>query len=59
MLPAQWRDMDEQFVGQLYAAAAQMPDGAVEIDGVPKGDGCGEQGQPGGAMTMVLERAVA
>jgi hypothetical protein len=36
-----------------------MPDGTIEIDGVSKGDGRGEQGQPGGTMTLVLDRAVA
>lgn len=59
MLPAQWRDVGKQFVRHLDTAAAQMPDGTVETDGVPKGDGRGEQGQPGGTMTLVLERAVA
>lgn len=33
MLPTQRGDMAEQFVWRLDAAAAQMPDGAVEIDG--------------------------
>jgi hypothetical protein len=56
MLPAQRR---EQFVGHVNTAAAQMPDGTVEIDSVPKGDCRGEKGQPGGTMTLVLERAVA
>jgi hypothetical protein len=36
MLPAQRRDMGEQFVGYVDAAAAQVPDGLVEIDGVPQ-----------------------
>ena len=31
MFPAQRRDMGEQFVGHLDTAAAQMPDGTVEI----------------------------
>ena len=44
MLPAQWRDMGKQFVQHLDTAGAQMPDGAVEIDGVPERDGRGEQG---------------
>lgn len=35
ILPAQWCDVSEQFVGHADPVAAQMPDGAVEIDGVP------------------------
>lgn len=35
MLPAQWSDVREQFVRHVDAASVQMPDGAVEIDGVP------------------------
>lgn len=58
VLPAQRRDMGEQFVQHLDTASAQMPDGAVEIDRVPEGDGCGEKGQPGGTMALVLECAV-
>ncbi|TCQ05732.1 hypothetical protein C8J40_106255 [Sphingomonas sp. PP-CC-3A-396] len=59
MLPAQRRDMGEQFVRHLDTAGAQMPDGAVEIDRVPEGDGCREKGQPGGTMALVLECAVS
>lgn len=59
MVPAQRRDMGEQFVLHLDIAGAQMPDGAVEIDRVPAGDGRGEKGQPGGTMALVLECAVA
>ena len=39
VLSAQRRDMGKQFVRHLDTAGAQMPDGAVEIDRVPKGDG--------------------
>ena len=46
VLPAQWCDVGEQFVRHLDPAASQVPDGAVEIDGVPKHDGHGEQGLP-------------
>lgn len=41
VLPTQWRDMGKQFVQHLDTAGAQMPDGAVEIDGVPERDGRG------------------
>jgi hypothetical protein len=58
MLPAQWRDAGQQIARHLGTAAAQMPDGAVEIDGVPERDGCGEQGQAGGTMALVLEGSV-
>ena len=59
MLPAQRRDVGEQLVRYRDAAAAQMPDGAVKIDGVPEDDGSGEVRQSGGAMALVLEGAVA
>ncbi len=59
MLPAEWGDMSEQFVRYFDAVAAQMPDGAVEIDGVPQRHGRGDEGQPGRAMTLVLENSVA
>lgn len=59
MLPAQRRDVGEQFVRHLDTAGAQMPDGAVEIEGVPERDGCSEQGQAGGTMALVLESTVA
>lgn len=59
MLPAQRRDMCEQFVWRLDTDASQMPDGAVKIEGIPECDGCGEQGLPGGAMALVFESAVA
>jgi hypothetical protein len=36
ILPAQWRDVGQQIAQHLGTAAAQMPDGAVEIDGVPE-----------------------
>ena len=36
----------------------QLPDGAVEIDGVPVHDRCGDQAEAGGAEGLVLERAV-
>jgi hypothetical protein len=35
VLPAQWRDVSEQFVGHVDPVAKQIPDDAVEIDGVP------------------------
>jgi len=35
-----------------------MPDGAVEIGGVPQRNGCGNEGQARGAMKLVLEGAV-
>jgi hypothetical protein len=55
----QRRNMGEQFVRHLNTASAQMPEGAVKIDGVPERDGCGEKGQSGSAMALVLECAVA
>ncbi len=59
MLPAQRCDVGEQLVWYSNAASAQMPDGSVEIDGIPQRNSCGEEGQAGGAMTLVLEGAVA
>src|SRR3546814_3627357 len=43
----------------IYAAAAQMTDGAVEIDGIPERHGRGGEGQAGCTMALVLEGAVA
>ena len=59
MLPAQRGDVGEQLVGHVDAAAAQMTDSSVEIDGVPERHGRGDEGQAGGAMALVLEGAVA
>src|SRR3546814_8526871 len=59
MLPAQRGDVGEQFVGHVDAAAAQMTDGAVEIEGIPERHGRGGEGQAGCTMELVLEGAVA
>lgn len=37
--------MIEQCVRHLDAAAAQMPDGTIEMDCIPARDDCGEQSQ--------------
>jgi hypothetical protein len=36
-----------------------MPDSALETNGFPKRDWCGEEGQPGGTMALGFESAVA
>lgn len=59
MLPAQRRDMGEQFVGHVDTADAQLLDGAVEIEGIPQRDSRSDKGQAGGAMALVFDGTVA
>jgi hypothetical protein len=59
MLPAQRGDMGEQGVGHVDAAVTQMAGGAVEIDCVPQDDGRDDEVEAGGAVSLVLEGAVA
>ena len=59
MLPAQRGDVGEQHVGYIGARRPQVTDGPVEVNGIPERD-CGrDQGQPGSAVPLVLEGAVA
>src|SRR3982750_1532596 len=59
VLPAERRDVGEQFVGDNDALGAEVLDGTVEIDRVPVDDGCRQQAQPRSPEALVLERAVA
>ena len=54
MLPAQRGDMGEQLVGHIDAVSAQMPDGSVEINGVPERHGRSGEVWARGAMPLVL-----
>jgi hypothetical protein len=43
VLPAEWGDVGEQFVGRGYSPLSpEVADGAVEVNGVPKDDGEGD-----------------
>ena len=53
MLPPERGDVGEQFVRHVDAGRAQMPHGAVEIDGVPQRHRGRDQRQPRGAVPLV------
>src|SRR3954447_11969019 len=59
VLPAERRNMGEQFVGDTDALGAEVLDGTVEIGRVPVDDGCRQQAQPRSPEALVLECAVA
>src|SRR3954451_23324540 len=59
VLPAERRNMGEQFVGDTDALGAEVLDGTVEIGRVPVDDGGRQQAQPRSPEALVLERAVA
>ena len=59
MLPAEWRDVGQEIVGNGRAQGTQVLDGLVEIDGVPVDDGGSDEAEPGGPEALVLEGAVA
>src|SRR3954451_9727441 len=59
VLPAERRDVGEQFVGDDDALGADVLDGTVEIGRVPVDDGGRQQAQPRSPEALVLERAVA
>ena len=50
--------MGEQGFGDGFASAAQMIDGAFEIQGVPVGDRGDDEVQPRGPMGLVLQGSV-
>ena len=58
MLPAERRGMGEKLVGNVFAARAQLIDGAAEIDGVPEDDGGDGEVEAGCAVALVFEGAV-
>ncbi len=59
MLPAERGDVGEQIVENVDANRAEMLDRAVEVEGVSERHRGRCQRQPGRAVPLVLERAVA
>ena len=59
MFPADGRQVSQGLVIYGDAVAAQGSNGAFKIYGVPKNDGCDNQVQAAGAISLVLETAVA
>lgn len=51
--------MGQQIVGNRRSPRAQLPDGAVEIDGVPVDNGGGDKAQTRRAETLIFEGAVS
>ena len=59
MLPAEWGDVGEQLIRHVDTRAAQVLDGAVEINRVPQRHRGRDQSQPQRPVPLVLERAIA
>ena len=51
--------MRQEFILSKVALSPQLPDGAVEIDGVPMHDRRGDEAEAGRAEALVLEGPVA
>src|SRR3954453_12263065 len=58
VLPAERREVSEQRIWHRLATTMQGVQRAVEIDGVPQGDGSRDQGQAAGTVLLGLGRAV-
>ena len=51
--------MRQEVIRNKVALSSQLPDGAVEIDGVPVHDRRGDEAEAGRAEALVLEGAIA
>lgn len=59
MLPAERRDVLEQFVGNISTLLAQMGRSSTEIDGVPVNDGTDDQLESGCTECLTVVGAIA
>lgn len=59
VLPAEWRDMLEQYVGDSSTTLTQMGYGTAEINGIPVDDGADDKVEARGTECLTFERSVA
>lgn len=59
MLPTQWRQMFEVFVGDVVAPTPQLLDCPLNVDGVPQGNRRAQNVQAAGPVHLVFVGAIA
>ena len=59
MLPSQWRQVRQQFVVHIFPRIPQCLHRSFQLDRIPQHDGRQHQFEAAGAITLILETAVA